>query len=203
VSRDLVVTAAHCVVDPETKGLMSGPFIFYPGYTDHQGDVSSPVTYVWLGTNDPSTYRGADWAILRLRDPLGNSTVWMGVRAVDLTEHLNSDRFYAAGYSSDFLNGDSASWEKGCAFTAFNSNRRFFLHNCDGSRGSSGGPIFDYDDVNQPGVSNHIVALQVAEHRNGGEESLLNVPYSESTANVAVPASAFMHTLRQILDAQE
>jgi V8-like Glu-specific endopeptidase len=198
VARDLVLTAAHCVIATKTKRLKSGTFSFYPGYIDGVGDISSTATYIWWGTNDPATYRGDDWALLRLHDPLGNSAGWMGVRGMDLSDYLHDPRFYAAGYSSDFRGGDSASWEKGCVFTKVDVGRHVFLHNCDSTCGASGGPIFEYDDVNQP-LSNHIVALQVAEFRDGGEESLLHVPYSDDKANIAVPASAFIETLKQII----
>jgi protease YdgD len=202
VGRDLVLTAAHCVIDSQTKNLMSGTFTFYPGYIDHSGDVSSTAIYVWWGTTDPSSHRGDDWAFLRLRHNLGDSAGWMGVRGANLTAQLRQGRFYMGGYSSDFLEGNSASWEKGCAFTAFDDNRDILLHNCDSSRGASGGPIFDYDDLNEPATSNHIVALNVAEFRGGGENSLHHVRYSDSTANIAVPASAFIDTLKKIKSAE-
>lgn len=188
VGRDLVVTAAHCVINEESKELESGAFVFYPGY-DHGGHLSSTVSYVWWGTSDPSTHRGADWALLRLREPLGDAVGWMGVRGADLSVHYG-EGFHAVGYSDDFENGESASGEKGCSFTNFNPYHGFYLHNCDSTQGASGGPIYDDD--------NNIVALDVAEFRDSGMHSLAHVRYSDNVANIAVPAGAFIDALRRI-----
>ena len=66
-------------------------------------------------------------------------------------------------------------------------------HDCDNARGASGGPMFV-----MKGNEAFIVALNVAEFRNGGEQTLNVDYYHESYANIAIPASAFLDKLVEL-----
>jgi protease YdgD len=195
VSSDLILTNAHCVI--KSGSLVKGDYIFYPGYSDGKAKLSSGVNWIWWGTTEPDagtlSGRAQDWAILRLNTPLGNTAGWFGVSSLAETE-LVSVKFYMAGYSGDFENGSSASWEKGCSFTSL-VLEGFIHHDCDMSRGASGSPIFYFDGEGK----NHLIALNAAELRDGGSESLIGIPYSDDHANIAVPASAFLPRLSEIL----
>jgi V8-like Glu-specific endopeptidase len=198
VGRDLVLTAAHCVIDESTHVLAAGPFTFYPQYRDGQWPASSQTTYVWWGTTDPNGDRGSDFAIARLAEPLGDTFGWVGTQALDMSKHLSNLDYYMAGYSEDFAGGSEASWEDGCVFKKLEANG-MLLHDCDMSPGASGGPMFYYADPSQPATSARIVAINVAEFTapDGGPQ--LDVTYSTATANIAVPAKTFEATLQSAL----
>lgn len=197
VLRDLVVTAAHCIM--EDGELVQGNYRFYPQYGNGSG-VFSTVNHLWWGTKHPDSERGQDWAFARLNTPLGDRFGWLGMRKMT-GEQLLEDRGYnLVGYSSDFRQGSVASGERGCSFKKFNAASGTDLHNCDMSRGASGGAIFYFDDPANPQTSGHIVALNVAEYREGKDSSLVGIPYSDEHANVAVPSSAFFDTFIRIRD---
>jgi hypothetical protein len=61
------------------------------------------------------------------------------------------------------------------------------------TRGASGAALFTMD-----GDSAYAVAINVAEFRNGGETSLQITGYNPAYANIAVPTSAFLPTLKQL-----
>jgi len=86
------------------------------------------------------------------------------------------------GYSADFQNGQTASTHMNCSITGQESEN-VFTHNCDMTRGASGGPIFAYwNDEPYP----YIYAINVAEYRNGTDTSLKIPDYVNTYANVAI-----------------
>jgi protease YdgD len=188
VSRSLALTAAHCVM--KDKALMKGNYRFQPQYS-HGSTEESGVNYIWWGTTDPDTYRGLDWAILRLEKPLGDRYGWMGVRKQNGYDLLSARTYYMGGYSGDYQKGEVASWQGGFRFTHFWPASGFAWHDADTTRGASGSSIFFYENSSQPGTSAYVVSINVAEYRNGGDTSLIGVPYSEKTANVAIPSETF------------
>ncbi|CAF3409094.1 unnamed protein product [Rotaria sp. Silwood1] len=164
VGRDLVLTAAHCVINPNTQQL-NNINTFYPNRINGNAADSSPITYVWWGTTNPDTYRESDWAILRLSKPLGDRYGYLGFKTLDDSSMLASDGTLV-GYSTNFQNAQTAGAHIGCRLTKKQS-ANFYLHNCDMGRGASGGSIFAWSD-NTP----YIYALNVAEYRNDGSVSL-------------------------------
>ncbi|MGZ3699949.1 MAG: trypsin-like serine peptidase, partial [Bdellovibrionota bacterium] len=179
---------AHCLFDDRTGEFSGGTYRFFSAY----------VTRFWWGTRDPDHERGQDWAIGRLDRPLGNSRGWLGIKELDLSQDLMDPKYYMGAFEPDFDRAKVMAWEGGCQFTAMHEADSTVLHNCDGTRGSSGAPIFYYEDVQNPGTSNYMVALQVGEYRDGGEASLIGIPYTDAHANVAVPVSAFHWKLTEL-----
>lgn len=184
VNRNLVLTAAHCVLDART-GIVHENLTFAPNRIDATADVVSSVDWLWWGTNQPDNFRAHDWAIVRLKDNLGDKYGWMGLNT--------SPRFVftAVGYSEDVKEGKSATIHTDCRIMEHSGG--LLLHNCDNSRGASGGPLFFME-----GSQAYIGAIAVAEYRDGGDVSLRLPHYDRARANIAIPASTFVAKLKEI-----
>ncbi len=171
VGEDLVLTNRHCVRGDD-KALYTN-IRFYPNYIDGRANLMSEPNWIWWD----ETY---DWAVLRLRQPLGKSQGFLGTRHLNFSNAgVLSGTFHAAGYSGDFRGGETAGVHMNCKFTDYFSYG-ILKHSCDTTRGSSGGPIFG-----KWGNNVQIVALNYAEGRDG-ETSHIGIPYSPEKANYAI-----------------
>ena len=65
VGRNLVLTAAHCVIHPANQQL-NNIDTFYPNRIRDNSVDSSSITHVWWSTTLPDIYHESDWALLRL-----------------------------------------------------------------------------------------------------------------------------------------
>jgi protease YdgD len=145
ISKKLVITNAHCAFDDKGKPLQK--ITFYPNAIGGKARDSAAVTNILAGTNKPDQERSQDWAILTLDQPLGEKYGWMSWMTLDFAD-LDSLRgqFIQAGYSHDFPTdtpGLTAGVHKGCSIRGFSSRQPGLIsHDCDTTRGSSGGPIF-------------------------------------------------------------
>ncbi len=188
VSKNLVLTAAHCVIDPATKKLRTDLNHFLPNMVNGSSAYQSQIVHVWWGTNDPDNYRADDWAIMLLKENLGDTVGWWGIFG-------NGDNYSTvsvAGYSGDFMEGRTAGAHFGCNVRS-PVNTDFILHDCHTSRGSSGGPMFVMENN-----AAMIVGINVAEYRKGGEVSLHLPYYSDEYANIAVRVGRFLPTVKEL-----
>lgn len=198
VARDLILTAAHCIM--KNGAYAKRTYLFQPRYA-HGASEESNVNYFWWGTTDSENWRGRDWAIGRLDTALGDTYGWMGVRNSAASDLLIDRQYYMGAYNDDFQGGEVAAWEKGFHFRSYDLLEGYLLHDADMSRGASGAAIFAYDDEAKPD-SNHVVAISVAEFRDGASKSLVGIPYSDTHANIAVPSSAFYAQFIKARDGQ-
>jgi V8-like Glu-specific endopeptidase len=197
VHKDLILTAAHCVVDKETQTIRQGTYKFRLGLTAGKARVSSGVTQVWIGSTTPSERRITDWAILRLARPLGERYGWVEIEDVDLKGIIDQDLLWIVGYSSGYRDGLTASVESSCRFTVAQETGTF-LHDCDTLPGVSGAPMFVRGGAPGAKSSFRIVAINVASRRI--DDPLVPLEkYEHHFANQAVPASSFLPTLREII----
>ena len=60
VGRDLIATAAHCVLKSNRQD------DFYIGYRDNTFVDHARVVFIWVGTTSTVTKKGQDWALGRL-----------------------------------------------------------------------------------------------------------------------------------------
>ncbi len=185
VGADLVVTAAHCVLEGKTGKLTPWLTSFTPNQMTDGKNESFTIKHVWWGTSDPDANRAHDWALIRLDKRAGDTYGWLGV------EDSRPNWVTLVGYSGDFRGGMTAGTHQDCRLRDYKYG--MYYHDCDATRGSSGGPIF-YTNKN----GNYIVAINVAEFRNGGETSLYPSQYSESVANIAIPARTFLSKLKEL-----
>lgn len=193
VSRDLILTARHCLTDDTTGELIKTGYEFYLAVQDGGYDDSSSATYVLSGDAD---LNGEDWAFLRLSKPLGDTYGFMGIDAIDLSGMFGQPNYTMVAYSDDWKNLQTPSYETHCQFTAFQWNGTV-KHDCDARPGASGAPIF-YRDGN--GHWN-IVAIDIAELLDHGTHQSFpdGVAYSADTANVATPAMSFYKPFENFL----
>jgi V8-like Glu-specific endopeptidase len=192
VYKDIVVTAAHCVIDPATKKLVTTPISFQPNYKGGSSATKTYASYVWWGTNDPDKFRSSDFALIRLQQPVGSQYGWLGTHATNVGSF--PAQLTVAGYSGDFMNGQTAGIHHNCNTRGRDSGNGFILHDCDTARGSSGGPALR---MYNNGLT--IFGLNVAERRNGGDTSLHLPTYDDAHANIVIPSEGMVHKLQEIL----
>ncbi|MBR8840973.1 MAG: trypsin-like serine protease [Stigonema ocellatum SAG 48.90 = DSM 106950] len=169
---NLVLTNAHCVIDPET-GKRSTKIQFMPNVIDKNYEDIADVETVIYGTDfkQRSHINPNDWAIMKINQPLGRKYGYLGLKSIPTATLVSNPKaFFFVGYSSDFPDdkyqkylsagpGWTASYEAGCSIVKEEAGLLF--HNCATARGSSGGGII--------GVINgdpYIVALNNAEWKN-------------------------------------
>ncbi len=174
VGRDLVLTAAHCV----EEGI-----VFQPNYHWGQAPEAVAVLSAWRGTGEPATHTGDDWAVLRTASPVGESYGWLSV--VPTTVDSFPSDVQVAGYSGDFEEGQTPGIDRDCKVRGRDPAQGLILHDCDTTRGASGGPALLWDD----GVVT-VYGINVAERREGGETSMHRAAYDDEHANVLIPSAA-------------
>jgi protease YdgD len=175
IDDDIVLTNAHCVIDPKTHRL-SKEILFLPnvinGVVQDETDIvfAEQVVYGTDFTGDSLTNQVNDWALMRINQPLGRKyghLGWKSLRSSTLIKNPKTLTF--VGYSGDFPNpkkkyyehltagrGWTASYEENCSIVGEESG--VLLHNCATAGGSSGGPLIAWI-----GQQPYIVALNNAE----------------------------------------
>jgi protease YdgD len=191
VGRDIVLTAAHCVVDPATKQIANNLTWFRPNYVNASAPVESWIEQIWTGTFDPGADRGHDWAVLRLREPIGDKVGWINVNPTDAINFPGI--VTVAGYSADFNGGEVAGAHIDCNTRARFQDANTIFHDCDTARGSSGGPVLAVFNG-----SLVVVGVNVAEIRGDSDTSLVLSDYEDAHANVAIPSNGFFNLVRDL-----
>jgi V8-like Glu-specific endopeptidase len=187
VGEDLMLTNAHCVLN-------NGQLVnvkFKPNFME--GSAPEEVSSIWTcyGTTDPDQNRESDWAIVKLQRPIGKTYGWLGLASRN-NEWLASRSVAFAGYSTFanekreiFKDGNTAGVDIGCVVTAVGNG--IFKTDCDTGRGSSGGPVFIWQN-SLP----YIIGLNAAEYRNNLPESFWrDEAFAVDFGNVSVPTANF------------
>jgi V8-like Glu-specific endopeptidase len=158
IAEDVVLTNAHCVVNPETRKL-SQAIAFEPnlvnGVVKSKADIAY-ATDVHYGTDfkngDLSDYAN-DWAILKLNKPIGKKYGYLGWKSLPSSRLVgDTKKFSLVGYSGDFPNPKKKGYENltaGESMTAgvhlecsiLRRQDNLLYHNCDTNHGASGGAI--------------------------------------------------------------
>lgn len=149
VKPEIVLTNAHCVVDPDTQTVYEN-IQFAPNLIDGSlkpGGNRAQVIDLWAGTDFSDRSEPPhpdDWAFLKLDRPLGETYGTIGWQSVPLSVLIeNPEQFTLVGYSADFPAnnpGETAGAHKGCSILGGMADQ-VLRHNCDTFGGSSGGPI--------------------------------------------------------------
>ncbi|AFZ01955.1 trypsin-like serine peptidase [Calothrix sp. PCC 6303] len=169
IGEDLVLTNAHCVIDPETKE-KSAKIQFMPNVIDGKYQDVAEVVDVIYGTDfkQGDQISPNDWAIMTINKPLGRKYGFLGMKPIPTSTLINNPRsLFFVGYSKDFPTenyqkyltagkGWTASYEKGCSITKEEAG--FLFHDCATAGGSSGGAL-----IGIIGGEPYILALNNAE----------------------------------------
>lgn len=193
IGKRLVLTNAHCAVD--ANGTPHTWLRFRPNLRRNVAQDEAFAVKGLVGTKNPGRDRSADWALLVLDRPLGETYGWMGWAATDFA-NANSfkQRLILAGYSGDFPADQpkvTAGVHQGCSIRGLNPAPGLLSHDCDMTRGASGGPIFAL--VNKKAV---IMALNAAYRIAPGGEQVPD--FSEDVANLGVAATNWAGFAREL-----
>ncbi len=208
IGPKLVLTALHCfddIVDWETDELRD-IVVAEAQARGHQVARMSRVAQVVARGNwtaDAPRARSEDWAILRLEADLSEQFGALGIGVeITGTEDLNTGDLLVPGYgNSSFQRGRIMTVGEPCSAKNFFPSGLFY-HDCATTRGSSGGPVLKCVPQAQGGQACTIIGVNVAEFRNGGEQSLVLDEYSDRSANVAVNAWKFIGAVHRALAGQ-
>jgi V8-like Glu-specific endopeptidase len=158
IAEDVVLTNAHCVVNPKTRKV-SQAIAFQPnlvnGVVKSKNDVAY-ATNVYYGTdfkNGNLADYANDWAILKLNKPIGKKYGYLGWKSLPSSTLVgDTKKFALVGYSGDFPNPEikgletytagksmTAGVHLGCSILRRQDN--LLYHNCDTNGGASGGAI--------------------------------------------------------------
>jgi protease YdgD len=172
VGENLVLTNAHCVIDPDS-GKLSQRIQFMPNVIDGEYQDVAEVEEVIYGTDfqKGGFISPHDWAIMRINKPLGRKYGYLGLQSASITTLTkNPKSLFFVGYSKDFPTpkyqkyfkngaGLTASYENKCSITGEKDG--FLLHDCATAGGSSGGPL-----IAAIGGEPYVVGLNNAEFGN-------------------------------------
>ncbi|MBD2439419.1 serine protease [Nostoc sp. FACHB-110] len=170
IDEDIVVTNAHCVVDPKT-GQVAKRVVFLANVVDGKYRDSAVAVQYFAGTDfQDENAEANDWAVIKINQPLGRKYGYLGWKSLPASTLIrNQKKLFFVGYSGDYPQADTekfwgltagqgwtASFQAGCSIVDEQSN--ILLHDCDTAGGSSGGPIIA-SIAGEP----YIVALNNAE----------------------------------------
>ena len=145
-----VLTAAHCLWNHKTqRWIPASSLHFVAGYQKGKYLRHSRV----VGYYKPPAFRfgqgiggdgsAMDWAILKLKDDIVETTGKLSVAALDETELLayiqTRTPLLQAGYSQD--KAHILTVHEGCRFVGVRLGGKLILHDCDAVKGDSGSPI--------------------------------------------------------------
>lgn len=191
VGSNLVLTAAHCIEDQigrnENGYYIKNEIRIYAG--QKRDDVAVATSARW-GDIDSNRHSSDDWAVLRINKNLGDTYGYFGFKG-----HLYVNSSLNNGVSLLAHHGDLP-WDKlysssGRITYHYSSGKLY--HTCDDTRGASGAPIVNHEDGQWL-----VVALNVAEYRNGGDKSLYLKRYSYDYTNIGVNVGQFSHVIREM-----
>ncbi len=159
IAKNIVLTNAHCVVDPDTHKV-SRSITFKPnlvnGALKDTTDIGIVEAYHY-GTDfkeEGDTLDVNDWAVLKIDKPLGEKYGYLGWKAPALADfNQHTKKLALVGYSADFPRssksypgleltagpGLTAGVHRGCSVVGERAG--LWLHDCDTKGGASGGPI--------------------------------------------------------------
>lgn len=161
-----VLTAAHCLWHAR-EGRWWSPLElhFVAGYQHGEARIHAAVEsyivaddFVFKSPPDPRR-AGADWALLRLQDPIGRQAGFLGLALLDATAlrsfRYASAAFVQAGYRADYPHVITVDID--CSLRGFARNGEAAMHDCDVLRGDSGAPILAFADNGVQVVAIHVM----------------------------------------------
>ncbi|WP_420548240.1 trypsin-like serine peptidase [Curvivirga sp.] len=151
IAEDILITAAHCVINPITEKVVNPKIVhFAAGY--QKGEFLAHTTGVEIISNNKFKSKGKyvsrdqirnDWALIRLKDPIGKETGYLGwgvFNTKTLGDTINSrGKVLVAGYPRDRIHALTV--ETKCGLKMSPDDQVILRHSCQLVEGDSGGPI--------------------------------------------------------------
>jgi glutamyl endopeptidase len=149
LSRDVVVTAGHCVYDRTTGGGWADSVRVVPakdGASEPYGSCTASwldvwTTYAYISTGTADT----DYGLVKLTCDIGNTVGWFGWW-YQTAENLVGQQFFVEGYPGDH---PAQMWWDGDVVNQQTANRMFY--SIDTEHGESGSPVYHLNSVT-PGL---------------------------------------------------
>lgn len=150
IAEDILITAAHCLINPQTNETVSPQMVhFSAGY--QRGKFLAHTTGIEIINSGKFDLFGKvtneqirnDWALIRLKDPIGKETGYLGwgvFSKATLGKIINpKGKVLVAGYPRDRIHALSV--ETKCKLQMSPDDNVILRHNCKLVEGDSGGPI--------------------------------------------------------------
>lgn len=150
-SRNVVVTAAHCLYSP--NGWVQDMRVHYNQSGQILNNKWCSCKTMIISNNYAANYdQNYDWGILILQDNIGDQTGWFSIGTTE--GNLDGKLITVAGYPSDKKFFQYIATER-----LYGSDAYTCLHNADIIVGQSGGPIYD--------INHTVWAIQTCESEYG------------------------------------
>ena len=171
ISRDEILTAAHCLFNYRTRRFIPASALhFLPGYRSGRYAAHVRIARYEIGPGfNPERYdetSGSDWAVLTVTESVPDHIEPLRLRR-DTSPAGTKAAF--AGYRQDRAFVLTA--DRDCELREKIGGGRLMLHTCRGVNGTSGAPILVGDDVEM-----QIAGIQIATYRVDGVQKMLAVP---------------------------
>ncbi len=168
IGRDLVLTNSHCLTHPLTENVVNQrqyrrgreKIVFKPAMIRGVAPAAAEVVTFEYGWGENPGAASADWAILKLDRPLGDTFGYLGWVDLDFTQQqvVNAvdGKIRIAGYAGDFPTaqlrefgeaGDTAGQHDGCSIIEGHDRGQLaglIFHACDTNPGSSGSALIGH-----------------------------------------------------------
>jgi V8-like Glu-specific endopeptidase len=152
VARNVILTAAHCLVSPQTHQVYSA-FLFIPaqyGSQEPEGHWYGKTAYIWKAWLT-QTYESLDYGFLTIRDnngrPIGDRTGWEGILINSNVRKIRSFGYPGGGMFAAHCNLTVCyEWEchSPLGERVLDPTGHYEVGmGCHGEEGSSGGPWFE------------------------------------------------------------
>ena len=139
VGPNIMLTAAHTIYDEDNDNEVRN-FTVYPGYNNgsyknySSGWQAIYRSSIWLETHD----REYDWALVELKEDLGNNLGWYGTRTYSSDSSLENVSVNLKGYPASLDSGRCQYYINGKIDDVYT---RHFICSVGNLGGMSGGPI--------------------------------------------------------------
>lgn len=202
IHYDLIITAAHCLYMIEGK---IAPLNYTFVLRDHNArTIDSSKISEATRSSDEETHN--DWAILKLSKPLGKKYGFMTPKLISKKLiHNDSYNNTLSGYGAAFEKGEILTTHSGCNIRKHLSND-IFLHDCDSSKGDSGGPIYkchtdSKDNKYRCYILGTTVAQRISDFKDGKNQIALHSEYyNEEYANIGITVKSWKATYLKLIN---
>lgn len=189
ISRDTILTAAHCLYNYRTRRFIAASSLhFLVGYRTGRYSAHARIVSYEIGPGfDPLRYgqtSESDWAVLKVTRQLPATIEPLRLRRDSAP---SGTRAMLVGYPQDRAFAMTADRE--CELGENIDAGRFLSHTCRGMKGYSGAPIL----VNAGGEM-QVAGIQIASLESNGAQKMIAVParaiLRQDGGDIGVPATA-------------